>query len=124
MPESIVAAAAHWPETGLVAFVPRPARHGAEAQALIDLIGEAANPLFLRAKYQHGFVTSTGRFVSREDAWHIAKASGQTFYDSRFQPAPWPERDLPLHSEDVWPDLSAIPESIDTSAGHVEGVEG
>ncbi len=107
MSERIVAAAAHWPQTGLIAFVPRPARHGAEYTALFALIGEASHALFEQRRYRHGFVTSEGRFVSREEAWAIAKAAGQPFFDARFDPAPWPERDMPLHSEDVWRDDDA-----------------
>ncbi len=43
-----------------------------------------------------GFVTSTGRFVSRAEAWRIAKRAGQLRrYTSR--PGATPE----LHSEDI-----------------------
>lgn len=43
-----------------------------------------------------GFVTSTGRFVSRTQAWKIAKREGQLRWD-RSRPGVEPE----LHSEDL-----------------------
>jgi len=44
-----------------------------------------------------GFVTSTGRYVDREEAWEIAKAAGQLLAC-----APTDGRGGRLYSEDVW----------------------
>jgi len=43
-----------------------------------------------------GFTTTTGRFVSRAEAWRIAKREGQLRWDSS-RPGVTPE----LHSEDL-----------------------
>jgi len=44
-----------------------------------------------------GFVTDTGRFVDREEAWKIAEAAGQLI-----ERAPTDGRGGTLYSEDVW----------------------
>jgi hypothetical protein len=72
--------------------LPRPARHHILAKAWSDAHFRNGKPAPL---YDHdsGFMTSTGRFVDREEAEAIARASGQI------------EGDLyggVLTSEDLW----------------------
>lgn len=67
----------------LIVSAPAPARH----HNLFWLLG---------GPDAHGFLTSTGRFVEREEALKIALASGQPMIDH-------PSRhDRLLFSEDVW----------------------
>jgi hypothetical protein len=50
-----------------------------------------------REGHAQGFLTSTGRFVDREEAKHIARATGQ-YRHREGRSADWHE----LYSEDVW----------------------
>lgn len=86
--EERIVAAAVLIEPGLIVAAPPPARHG-------DIL----HPLFLRygirsGEFQ-GFVTSTGRFVDRTEAYRIAMASGQPWTDARHVEGT-------LFSEDLW----------------------
>jgi hypothetical protein len=85
--ERIVAAAILIDDTLIVTAPPR-ARHG-------DIL----HPLFLRygirAGEFQGFLTSTGRFVDRTEAYRIAIASGQPWTDARHVEGT-------LFSEDLW----------------------
>jgi hypothetical protein len=86
--ETIVRAAIRHVE-GDVHSVPRPGRH----HDVIHSMGE---------RYQHrrpegheqGFLTSTGRFIGRDEAWRIAERSGQLL--------PRATGAGHLFSEDVW----------------------
>ena len=70
MSETIIAAAVL---NGLaVHSVPPPGRHG----DVLRRMYEDGTPLD-HAAHEQGFVTSKGRFVSREDAMLIATAAGQ-----------------------------------------------
>lgn len=74
---------------GKVYDVPRPGRHHTALRLVceslaLDFIGE----------HEQGFVTSTGRFVGREEAWALANAAGQV------KPREWGP--ALLFSEDVW----------------------
>lgn len=64
--------------------VPAPMRHHHAVNLYV--YGSAAHPpaddaidkrCFVGDREEQGFVTSTGRFVSREEAWPIALAAGQ-----------------------------------------------
>jgi hypothetical protein len=59
-----------------------------------DGLGLATSTVWREARF--GFVTSLVRFVSRRDAWTIAKRAGQIRWD-RSGPGVTPE----LHSEDL-----------------------
>lgn len=69
----------------LIVTSPPPARHGTLMHPL---------PQHIPADDQ-GFITSTGRYVGREEAMRIAKASGQKMTDG-------PHRSDKLFSEDLW----------------------
>jgi hypothetical protein len=56
-----------------------------------DRLGLATSTVWQEAK--NGFVTSLGRFVSRAEAWKLAKRAGQLRWD-KSQPGVTPE----LHS--------------------------
>lgn len=86
--EFIVAAAIHH---GGIISLPRPARHHTILQTLDTemQIGGVINP------QQQGFITSTGRYVNRTEAWYIALAANQIIRKSN--------DDTPnLYSEDLW----------------------
>ncbi len=76
--------------TTLTVSSPAPARHGTLLHPLTSLTGIRVSP------YDQGFLTSTGRYVSREEGHKIAVASGQPMIDH-------PSRiDGVLYSEDLW----------------------
>jgi hypothetical protein len=85
MSESITAVAIKQPD-GRVWQAPRPQRHHhlirtiATATGVTPVLGE------------QGFVTSSGRFVSRIDARRLAEAAGQV---DKYVPSE-------LYSEDLW----------------------
>lgn len=90
-PERIVAAAIEI--EGLVISLPQPARHG-QVHAACDA---ARIPVDVYLRGTQGFLTSTGRFVNRVMAKHIAHRAGQ--HQMR------PEKDRnqrDLYSEDLW----------------------
>lgn len=64
---------------------PPPARHHT-----LLLAAQSVGP------YDQGFLTSTGRFVGREEALLVAMASGQPMIDHPSRHALW------LFSEDLW----------------------
>ena len=68
MSETIVSAAIYH---GMIYSLPRPARHGQILFAMPDSEEEGHHPR------NQGFLTSEGRYVSREEARHIAWISGQ-----------------------------------------------
>jgi hypothetical protein len=87
--ETIVAAALKIQSMTISA--PPPARHHTLLHAIFNTYGERG-PM-IKATDQ-GFLTSTGRFVSREEAVTIAMAAGQII-KPKFQPQQ-------LFSEDLW----------------------
>jgi hypothetical protein len=58
----------------VVASMPPPARHHTIMHELFDLTG--GNRLSAVSPDAQGFLTDTGRFVGREEAWQIARAAG------------------------------------------------
>lgn len=87
--EFIVAAAIYH---GGIISLPKPARHHTIMQAML-------NEMFIEgmiAPQQQGFITSTGRYVNRTEAWHIARAAGQITRKTSSGDAP------KLFSEDLW----------------------
>jgi hypothetical protein len=59
-----------------------------------DRLGLATSTVWTEA--ERGFLTSLGRFVSRAEAWKVAKRAGQLRWD-KSRPGVTPE----LHSEDL-----------------------
>lgn len=106
MSETIVAAAVRVPVAGeyrdrmwkgrrvypdhLTVTVPPPGRHHTILAPLHDL---GMKPL---AMEDQGFITSTGRYVDREEGLKIAVASGQPMIDHPSRHHLW------LFSEDLW----------------------
>lgn len=85
--ERIVSAAVHF---GTILSLPRPARHGdiiASMDTIMGIDGLLAYP------DRQGFITDTGRFVNRVEAYGIAYRSGQLLEGTR-----GPQ----LFSEDLW----------------------
>lgn len=86
------------PKTGIVfcgwrhgdCFVPLQAWADLLPPAEREAIGEEG------LHKNQGFLTSRGRFVSREEAWTIARDAGQLTPECAARPEPW------LMSEDVW----------------------
>jgi hypothetical protein len=85
MTETIVAAALRKDE--LIFSIPPPARHHTIFWAMAPLYIEPIN-------FDQGFVTSTGRFVARNEACSIAREAKQILIKTG------PEYEL--FSEDVW----------------------
>lgn len=82
-PERIVAAAVYF---GAAITLPPPARHHTILQTL------SLEMHLDEMVYSQGFMTSTGRYVNRVEAYYIAFAAGQL--ESKDQPR--------LFSEDLW----------------------
>jgi len=74
--------------TGQVWHLLRPARHGELIHYVYNQVGERVGSMF-----KQGFLTTTGRFVSRQEAFRIAKQAGQISKD---------DVGKTLISEDVW----------------------
>jgi hypothetical protein len=74
----------------MIVSAPAPARHHSLLHPMFTLTGKRAGP------HNQGFLTSTGRYVDREEAHAIAVASGQPMIDhpSRVSGV--------LFSEDLW----------------------
>lgn len=74
----------------LIVSAPPPARHHSLMHPMFNLTGKRT------ATHDQGFITSTGRYVSREEAHAIAVASRQPLIDhhSRIGGV--------LYSEDIW----------------------
>jgi hypothetical protein len=90
--ERIVAVACN--HAGLTISLPAPARHCHVIRAM-DILGWYDES---RAEIEQGFVTSTGRFVDRDEAGLIATAAGQLIpREGRH-----PNVARHLFSEDVW----------------------
>lgn len=90
-PETIVAAAIH--VEGVTISLPQPARHG----QVINSADAMGLPQHMLTSACQGFLTSSGRFVNRVMAKHIAHRAGQG------QLRPLGERhDRDLFSEDLW----------------------
>jgi hypothetical protein len=66
----IVAAALLDPATFMIATLPRPARHHTIMHALVN---RGVNPI----SWEQGFLTSNGRFVTRNVAEQVARLTGQ-----------------------------------------------
>jgi hypothetical protein len=81
----IVAAAMVW--KGVVCSLPAPARHSDIIEAIAQNIPENEWPV----SGEDGFLTSSGKFVGRNDGMEIARAAGQTDSSSDT-----------LYSEDLW----------------------
>lgn len=84
MSERIIAAAIH--QGGVILSLPPPARHHTVMRHMVDDLGVKAPVIG-----KQGFVTSAGRFVSREEAAQMAYANGQIRDDKPV-----------LYSEDLW----------------------
>lgn len=82
--ETIVAAAVYH---GCVMSLPSPARHHTILQSL-DAMGIDPSQI-----YNQGFLTSTGRYVNRVEAYGVAWKAGQLARDKK-----GPQ----LFSEDLW----------------------
>lgn len=76
----------------LTISMPAPARHHNILHAIFPLTGSPLGP-----KHQ-GFITSTGRYVGREEAMQLAIAAGQV--DPKNRKSGSSSRDL--FSEDLW----------------------
>lgn len=74
-------------KSGYYASLPPPFRHS-DVMLAIDSAG-----------IEQGFLTSTGRFVGRGEAYAIAKAASQLLPDDRPGHTPTPGT---LYSEDLW----------------------
>jgi hypothetical protein len=85
--ERIVAAACHY--DGLIFSLAQPARHCHVLRSMLI----AGLP---EKDYAQGFVTSLGRYVSREEAVSIAYVSGQMQGRTKTEPS------YRLFSEDLW----------------------
>jgi len=74
---------------GMIVTLPPPARHDGLLEKLrkLDLVVYPSGAL-------QGFMTSTGRYVNRQEAFDVAKAAGQVV-KGKFQPNT-------LFSEDLW----------------------
>lgn len=83
----IVAAAMRY--KGVIASLPRPARHN----NIIHEIGSRIPPIEWPVSGETGFLTSDGEFVGRQDAMLIAKRAGQIAEE---------HEDPNLYSEDLW----------------------
>lgn len=87
--ETVVAAAISI--EGLTLSLPRPARHGQVLQLSDIVFGDK----YVGREVQ-GFLTSTGRFVTRVEAMNIAFLAKQRFRQKK--PCAPPQ----LYSEDLW----------------------
>lgn len=76
----------------IVASMPPPARHHTIMHEMFDLTGD--NRLSAVPPDGQGFLTDTGRFVGREEAFVIARDAGQIITKH-------PPSDM-LFSEDLW----------------------
>ena len=65
---------------------PAPARHNHLVHEIAELLDRVIEP------NEQGFLTSTGRYVGRDEAWQIASVAGQ-IVDTLCQP---------LFSESIW----------------------
>lgn len=86
--ESIVAAAIRYP-SGFFALAP-PYRH----HHIVDYL--ASRGMRQGLEWQEGFLTNTGRFVNRKDAYQIAEAARQIL------PGAVSFKHTDLYSEDLW----------------------
>jgi len=79
--ERIAAAAIE--KDGLIFCATPPGRHHTVAHHLLGVRNGARDEALPRyvetvgGDFEQGFITSTGRFVDREEGWKIAEASGQ-----------------------------------------------
>ena len=85
LPKIVAAAVRHG---GTVVSLPRPARH----HDIIHMLYDRGNRKLIRPEDQ-GFITSEERYVDREEAAHLAVASGQ------IEGTRWGRY---LFSEDLW----------------------
>lgn len=88
-PERVTAAAMKLP-SGLVLFTEAPGRH----HNVFWCLHEAGIPIAFTDDHDQGFITSSGRYVTRQEAWDIAARVGQIIGTP---PVPGT-----LFSEDVW----------------------
>lgn len=70
--------------------LPAPARHWNVMQHMMETLGEAYSPPH---PADQGFLTSTGRFIQRDEARYLAVITGQVEK---------PALDNWLYSEDLW----------------------
>lgn len=92
--ETITAAAIQ--HKGMVCFVERPGRH----HDVIREMARAGIPTPITGA--QGFITSTGRFVGREEGRRIAVAQGQLIPCAGEDGVPFVREHRELFSEDVW----------------------
>ncbi len=91
MTERIAAAAIRSPD-GTVWTLPRPARH---CDVICHIWGKTGKPTI--GNSGQGFLTDQGRFVTREEAYRIAKAADQIIFRPDVTPTPGT-----LYTEDLW----------------------
>jgi len=88
MSEAIACAAIRHIDTDKLWSAPRPARHHNLIHTIFKEIGRTVG-----SKHVQGFLTTTGRFVDRHEAFKIAKEVGQLSPDDKGDT---------LISEDLW----------------------
>ena len=76
MGEKIVAVAFNW--NGLIISMPSPARN----HHVIANMFQSKLPKEISFIKNQGFITNTGRFVNRKEAFHIAKEANQMIADN------------------------------------------
>lgn len=79
----------------LVLSVPQPCRHHHVMHSAYAAGMEVA-------RFDQGFITSTGRFVERVEAMKIARAANQLVPPRDAQGIPYSRKHRELFSEDVW----------------------
>lgn len=82
-------------ERMFVALVPPPGRHHTVFAGVRGTCGENEKTRDFCCAAQQGFVTSTGRFVDRAEAYKIAQAADQIIMHGSSVPGT-------LFSEDLW----------------------
>ena len=82
-------------ERMFIALVPPPGRHHTVFAGVRGTCDETAKTRGFCCGAQQGFVTSTGRFVDRKEAYKIAHAACQIIKHSSSVPGT-------LYSEDLW----------------------
>lgn len=75
---------------GAIISLPPPARH----HTILQTMGIILDIDALEHGHNQGFITSTGRYVNRVEAWSIARNAGQIIKNTSGQPE--------LYSEDMW----------------------
>lgn len=82
---------------GEIWTLPRPARHHNILWAMYDVDNgksPAERPAIIPARGEQGFITETGQFLNRAEAYRIAVRAGQFIHKPSAPPN--------LYSEDLW----------------------